>query len=197
MLVLLDNGHGLETPGKRSPDGRVREYAYTRSIVRLIEAALTAQGISVERIAPGDTDIPLKERIATVNQLCRKHGPQNCLLVSVHLNAAGSAGQWLQARGWSCFVSPNASSRSKHLASLLLHEAEALDILGNRYIPDCHYWTANLAMTRDTLCPAVLTENLFQDNRDDVDFLLSDYGRQAIADLHTNAIIRYIQDYEE
>ena len=32
MKVLIDNGHGAETPGKRSPDGRLREYAYTREI---------------------------------------------------------------------------------------------------------------------------------------------------------------------
>ncbi len=32
MKVLIDNGHGAETPGKRSPDGRLLEYAYTREI---------------------------------------------------------------------------------------------------------------------------------------------------------------------
>nr|DAT77576.1 MAG TPA: MurNAc-LAA [Caudoviricetes sp.] len=29
-------------------------------------------------------------------------------------------------------------------------------------------------MCRDTKCPAVLTENLFQDNKEDVEFLLSE-----------------------
>lgn len=32
MKVLIDNGHGANTPGKRSPDGRLREYAYAREI---------------------------------------------------------------------------------------------------------------------------------------------------------------------
>ncbi len=32
MKVLIDNGHGSDTPGKRSPNGRLREYAYTREI---------------------------------------------------------------------------------------------------------------------------------------------------------------------
>lgn len=27
MKILIDNGHGAETPGKCSPDGRLREYA--------------------------------------------------------------------------------------------------------------------------------------------------------------------------
>ena len=39
---------------------------------------------------------------------------------------------------------------------------------------------------------AVLTENLFQDNKADVDFLLSDQGRQAIVNLHLKAIEDYI-----
>nr|DAT77575.1 MAG TPA: MurNAc-LAA [Caudoviricetes sp.] len=36
MLVILDNGHGVNTPGKSSPDGRLREYKYTREIVARI-----------------------------------------------------------------------------------------------------------------------------------------------------------------
>ena len=32
MKILIDNGHGIETPGKRSPDGVLREYAWNRLI---------------------------------------------------------------------------------------------------------------------------------------------------------------------
>lgn len=30
--ILIDNGHGIDTPGKRSPDGVLREYAWNRLI---------------------------------------------------------------------------------------------------------------------------------------------------------------------
>ena len=30
MKILIDNGHGENTPGKRSPDGSLREYAIRR-----------------------------------------------------------------------------------------------------------------------------------------------------------------------
>ena len=30
MKILIDNGHGENTPGKRSPDGKLREYLYAR-----------------------------------------------------------------------------------------------------------------------------------------------------------------------
>jgi N-acetylmuramoyl-L-alanine amidase len=37
-------------------------------------------------------------------------------------------------------------------------------------------------------CPAILTENLFQDNKKDCEFLMSEKGRQAITQIHINAI---------
>ncbi len=30
MKILIDNGHGIDTKGKRSPDGRLLEYAQDR-----------------------------------------------------------------------------------------------------------------------------------------------------------------------
>lgn len=36
MKILLDNGHGVDTPGKRSPDGALREYAWNRLITARI-----------------------------------------------------------------------------------------------------------------------------------------------------------------
>ena len=32
MKILIDNGHGLNTPGKRSPDGTLIEAIYTRQL---------------------------------------------------------------------------------------------------------------------------------------------------------------------
>ena len=37
---------------------------------------------------------------------------------------------------------------------------------------------------RDTKCPAVLTENLFQDNKEDVAILMSETGKHAMVDIH-------------
>ena len=31
MLILIDNGHGLDTPGKRSPDGKFLEATYKQN----------------------------------------------------------------------------------------------------------------------------------------------------------------------
>ena len=45
MKVLIDNGHGENTPGKRSPDGRLREWAYSREIADMVvDAAVKVVG---------------------------------------------------------------------------------------------------------------------------------------------------------
>ena len=45
MKVLIDNGHGENTKGKRSPDGKLREYAWTREIADMLVLELGKMGI--------------------------------------------------------------------------------------------------------------------------------------------------------
>ena len=190
MLVLLDNGHGIDTPGKCSPDKRLKEYAYTREIVKEIYSQLTKEGIEAYILVPEEKDISLSERVKRAN---KKYIENNqAILISVHCNAAGADGNWHSAKGWSVFVAQNASKNSKKLADCLAEKAEAQNIKVSYQLPGQSYWVQSLAMCRDTKCPAVLTENLFQDNQEDVNFLLSDEGKQAIVRLHVEGIKKYI-----
>ena len=197
MIVLIDNGHGVDTPGKRSPDGRLREYAWTREVAQRIAIALQREGIDARLIVPEPTDIPLSVRTRRVNDICHKVGKQNVLLVSVHNNAAGADGKWHEARGFAVYVSNNAGLGSRRLAAEFYAGAKARGLTGNRATPPQGFWQASLAMCRDTKCAAVLTENLFQDNIDDVKYLLSNEGKTAIVDLHVNAILNYIRTCEQ
>ena len=52
MKILIDNGHGVETPGKRSPDGRLREYAYTREIAARVVTSLQTAGLYASLLVP-------------------------------------------------------------------------------------------------------------------------------------------------
>ena len=115
MKVLLDNGHGAETLGKRSPDGRLREYAYTREIAIRVAGKLQQAGIDTVRIVPKETDVPLAERVDWINHAYAEAGKQ-AILVSIHCNAMGSGAEWMPASGWSVFVGGNASQKSKLLA---------------------------------------------------------------------------------
>lgn len=74
MKILIDNGHGEETPGKQSPDGRLAEWAYTRDIAKRVTQCLRCKGYDVERLVPEKTDVSLKERCRRVNAVCKEHG---------------------------------------------------------------------------------------------------------------------------
>lgn len=201
MKILLDNGHGSDTKGKYSPDKRLYEYKYAREIAERVEKELRAKGYDVERIVPELNDISLTERTRRVNSICNQVGAKNCVLVSIHCNAAGDDGKWHDARGFSVFVSKNASTNSKRCATIFTEEAKALNLLGNRSVPREKYWTwswttADIYILKNTKCPAVLTENFFQDNKADVDFMLSENGKATITKLHVDSIINYIKAIE-
>lgn len=193
MKILIDNGHGENTPGKCSPDKRLREYKWARECAELLCAKLKNMGYDAERIVTEEWDVPLSERCKRVNSICKKHGSKNCLLVSIHNNAAGADGKWHTAKGWSVFVSKNASARSKILAECLLNQVKIAGVEYRVPAPNQSYWVQNLAICRDTNCAAVLTENLFQDNKEDVDYLLSDAGMSLLVDLHAKGIAAYIK----
>lgn len=192
MKVLIDNGHGINTPGKCSPDKRLMEWAYTREIADRVAAGLCSAGIDAERLVMEETDIPLSERCRRANNIYRNTGKQ-AILISIHCNAAGNGADWMNARGWSVFVSNNASSNSKKLADSLAQVAKCIPVHIRKQTPSLMYWCQNLAICRDTNCPAVLTENFFQDNKEDVEFLLSEAGKQMVTQIHIDGIIAYLK----
>ena len=188
---MIDNGHGENTPGKRSPDGRLREWAYTREIADMVIFGLRKKGVDAERIVKEDTDAPLSERCRRANDIYKETG-KKAILVSIHCNAAGSGTNWMNAKGWSVFVSNNASSNSNRLAECLGQIAECIPVPVRKPMPNQLYWQQNLAICRDTNCPAVLTENFFQDNKEDVEYLLSQEGKQTVTQIHIDGIVKYL-----
>lgn len=190
MLILIDNGHGINTPGKCSPDKTLYEWKYTREIAVEVVKKLNELGYKAIQLVPESTDISLPQRCKRVNDYCKKNS--NVVLVSIHVNAAGTGDKWYKASGWSGWVYTKSSLKSRLLAQLLYKEAKLRKLQGNRSVPKGEYWTANFQILRDTNCPAVLTENLFQDNKQEVEYLLSEEGRKNIIDLHVNGIIAYL-----
>lgn len=200
MKVLVDNGHGINTKGKCSPDKRLKEYLWTRTASKMIVSRLCEIGIDADLLVPEMNDIPLSTRVKRVNDTCKKLGSSNVLLVSIHNNAGGSGIKWMDSRGFSVFVSKNASKKSKELAEMLTDEAVSRRLIGNRSIPKDKYWTwswtdKDIYILKNSNCPAVLTENLFQDNKEDVDYLLSPEGLLNLVNLHVEMIKKYCEKY--
>ena len=198
MKILIDNGHGENTPGKCSPDGRLKEWIYTREIADRMVTGLREKGFNAERIVKENIDIPLSVRCRRANNIYRET-EGNAILISIHCNAAGYGTDWLTARGWSVFVSNNASVNSKRLAMCLAESAKAKSAKAKsafvrQPVQEQLFWIQNLAICRDTICPAVLTENFFQDNKKDVEFLLSAEGKQLVVQTHIDGITDYLKD---
>lgn len=192
MKIIIDNGHGADTPGKCAPDGSIYEYSYCRLLASKIVSKLKNEGFDASLLTPEVEDIAIKERVRRANAWCDRIGAKNVLLISIHLNAAGSDGKWHKASGWSGWVSPNSSAQSKLLAQLLYDEAEHRGLKGNRAVAQQRYWVGNFGILRSSKCPAVLTENMFQDSREDVALLLSHNGFDRIVALHIEAIKKYL-----
>jgi N-acetylmuramoyl-L-alanine amidase len=194
MKILIDNGHGEDTKGKRSPDGRLLEYAYTREIAERVVNKLNSLGYDAERIVKETKDISLSERVKRVNKHCNSLGANNVVFVSIHCNAAGN-GQWLNARGWSAYTTKG-QTKSDMFAEYLYNEAEKQfvghKIRTNKTDGDKD-WEENFTVIYGTKCPSVLTENFFMDNKEDVEYLLSEKGKNAIIDTHVYGIINYIK----
>lgn len=190
-IVCLESGHGINVSGKRSPDGRLLEWEWTREIKYRLAELLENNRIALcFDVNPEDTEPGLTVRANRANAVWEKNN-KKAIFVSIHVNAAGS-GTWTNARGWSVFVSPSASKASKELAQTLYSEAENLGLKGNRSVPKEKYWIGNFTVLNKTKCPAVLTENMFQDNKDDVEYLLSEKGKEEITNLHFEGIRKFL-----
>ena len=234
VVIILGTAHLISTPGKQSPDGRLRECEYSREIISDIKAKLEAYGYTVfidyEPLEPkpewtaarkrlgytkGEQAMELDYRAEQVNAICRKYGKEHCLYVSIHVNGAGDDGKWHGAGGWAAFTTPG-ETKADALAECLYDAALSnlkryVDIIDEGKLRGDYTeeqvpfrmdnkdgdrdLEADLYVLRHSACPAVLTENLFQDNRRDVAFLLSDEGRQAITRLHVEALLSYCQKY--
>ena len=193
-MIILDNGHGSDTPGKRSPvweDGAyLQEWKYCRAIVQKIARDLKKAGIPYHILVPEDHDIPLRTRVQRANKIAAQHGISQTLLISVHLNAAQLTNT---ASGWEVHTSPG-ETKSDEYAWVFWETAK--DLLGDKF-PMRGDWEdgnpdrdSSFAIIRDTACPAILTENLFMNTEKDCRFLMSEEGEQTIVDIHVKSIVK-------
>ena len=195
MKILIDPGHGIDTPGKRSPDGLLREYLWNRQVADLILEGLVSAGVDASLVVTETNDVTLRNRVNRVNTICNRVGASNVLLVSVHANAAGNGSAWMNARGWSCYTSKG-KTKSDQVAECLYDafEAEFQDRKIRKDMSDGDRdWEENFYVLQKSKCPAVLLENFFYDNREECAWMLQEETKKRIASAAVNGIIKYIK----
>lgn len=217
-VVILGTAHGKNVGGKRSPDNSLEEYRYSREIVNRLRTALEARGCVVyvdmpEDVVPLPQQQELRLRCSFVNNLCKKYGKDKCLYVSIHVNAAGGEGKWMLAGGWCAYTSKGTTvsdtlaehlyeAAEKHLSGYaeIMEEGKKDGSYSSKQTPirtdksdGDKDMEADFFVVKHTACAAVLTENLFMDNKRDVSFLLSEKGKQSIVALHQDGILNFIK----
>ena len=195
MLILIDPGHGIDTPGKRSPDGKFLEYLWNRQIADLLIDRFMVMGIDASLVVTETNDISLSTRVQRVNKMCSKIGASNIILLSIHSNAAGDGSKWMSAQGWSCYTSKD-DTKSDVIAECL-YDAFETEFAEKKIRKDMsdgdRDWEENFYVLKKSKCPAVLLENFFYDNRDECAWLLKDETKERIADAIVKGIIKYIK----
>lgn len=199
MKILLNIAHTEDTPGKRSPDGKFREFYYSTEICNLIVNKLRYFGYDADIITQDTyygSVTGLKQVVDDVNKICDKLGAKNVILISVHVNAAAN-GTWGNATGWAAYTTKG-KTKSDTLADDLYWAAEQILTPKNKKIRtdksdgDKDY-EDDFYLLKKCKCPAVLTENFFQDNKKDVEYLSSKEGKKDIVNIHVDGIIAYLQ----
>ena len=193
--IILGTAHLQSTPGKRSPDGKFREYAYSRKLCKAIRNALELEGYKVfidveEEDLKMTSSQELVHRCKIVNALQKQY--KNCIYVSIHVNAASSDGKWHNATGWEAYTTTGITAADK-LAECLYWSAKK-NLTNKKIRTDFSDKESNLYVLKHTNCPAVLTENFFQDTKEDVEYMLSDAGFFQLVKTHVEGIIKYIKD---
>lgn len=194
MKILIDAGHGIDTPGKRSPDGSFLEYLWNRQVADLVLTELRHYDYDADMVVTETNDITLRTRAMRVNRVCDRMGASNVILVSIHANAAGNGRSWMYATGWECYTSPG-KTRSDALAECFYKSFSAAfpEKRMRRDLSDGDSdKESNFYILTKTRCPAVLLENFFYDNRDECAWLLLSGTKARIASAIVGGIRKYI-----
>ena len=195
---LLDPGHGglingvYQTNGKRSPklpDGRtLYEGVFNRDIAARLIDIFHDSNTSVINLVDTNQDMPLRERVRKANLLHQEKS--NCIYVSIHANAYGDGQTFNSARGIGVYHHVH-SSKGQKLAKVLQPHLVRYTGFRDRGIKANETW-ANFYVLRKTHMPAILSENGFMTNLNEVEKLFDNTVRQHIAKAHA-AMIREVE----
>jgi N-acetylmuramoyl-L-alanine amidase len=189
-LIALDNGHGLNTAGKRTPrwtdettstytkKNFMHEWEFNRGVVKRLKVELERNGFEVLEVSPTEDD-------TSINARCREANSANAdLFVSVHANALGNT--WNErVKGIETLTS--GKGESLRLGTILQKHMVADTGLVNRGLKDGKW----LGVVRLTKMPSVLVEGGFMDNPSESKLLNSNEYRDVFAKALCKGVCEY------
>lgn len=184
-LIALDDGHGMETAGKRTPpipelNNRViKENEFNSAVVNFLKLELERCGFRTLLVAPGDTDASLTTR----SQLANKNKAD--AFISIHYNAFDGKFDEYDPEGQSIHIYPNHLESTRLATCVLkyLKQGTAQKIRG--IVP------SDFHVLRETLMPAILSENGFMDNKREALLMISTDFQKEVAREHAQGICEF------
>lgn len=162
--IIFDYAHGINVAGKGSPDGRHKEWRWSREILEQVIEKLTAKGVPVSISNPSDYEIGLLKRLHIMNGI-----PGPAFVFSLHNNAAGMGDKWMNARGASIWTTKG-STKSDADATLIYQTLQ-------KHLPEINWrkdttdgdvdYESNFTVLM-SVHRSVLLEWMFQDNEKDL-----------------------------
>jgi N-acetylmuramoyl-L-alanine amidase len=195
-LWILDAGHGgikngqyTTAPAKMHTfeDGvTIYEGAVNRAIAKMVYEELQKKDIDFALVYDDVEDTPLSNRVTLADNVYRKD--KRAIYLSIHSNAGGGS-------GFEIFTSTG-QTKSDKVANVFFETYQ-------KFFPNFKFRKdlsdgdadkeADFYVLRKTDCPALLVENLFFDNRNEAEFLLSEAGLRKIA----TCIVHCIENCEQ
>ncbi|MBD2101541.1 N-acetylmuramoyl-L-alanine amidase [Leptolyngbya sp. FACHB-261] len=176
-LIMLDPGHGGEASGARGLNG-LPEKDLTLSLAQQVQERLLAAGLRVSLTRQADVSLSLQER----TQLIESQLPSLCL--SLHYNALPDDGDAEHTQGLSAFwYHPQSLELARFLLCSLLERL-------NRQSHGL-YW-GNFALTRPSVCPAVLLELGFLINPEEFEWIVEPQTQTQVAQALADAIVQWL-----
>lgn len=181
-LIAVDNGHGINTPGKRTPkvpNGRViHEWEFNYPTAKKLGRLLAHNGFKVLYVSDTKEDTPLNTRTSRANNANAD------LFISVHYNAFQSV--WGSHGGIETLYHPN-SAKGKKLANLAQNQLIKETGLRDRGIKE----RPGLAVLRNTRMPSILAECGFMDNLEEANLMLDENYQWKCAKAIVKSVCKY------
>ncbi|UOQ43335.1 N-acetylmuramoyl-L-alanine amidase [Halobacillus salinarum] len=185
-LIALDDGHGKNTPGKRTPYipeiGRsIQENEFNKEVVKYLKTELERCGFNTLLVAPTDEDTPLKTRTNLANS--RKADAY----IAIHYNAYDGSFSGSNPSGIEVYVYPG--HKNKEAGKLAASVAKYL----RRGTPQNFrgIFEEDFHVLRETNMIAILTENGFMDNKLEALLMIDKDFQKEVAIEHAKGICDY------
>ncbi|MFC7063014.1 N-acetylmuramoyl-L-alanine amidase family protein [Halobacillus seohaensis] len=196
-LIALDDGHGKNTSGKRTPyidhlGHSIRENEFNKQVVKYLDTELKRNGFDTLLVAPTDVDTSLSKRTKRANNAGAD------AYVSIHYNAYDGSFTGSNPSGIELYVYPGNLNRKAgklayHIGSYLRKGTKQ----NYRGVKE-----ANFQVLRETNMAAVLSENGFMDHPDEAMLMMDAEFQQEVAIEHAKGIcdffnVLYVREQSE